>query len=272
MSTRTWFITGCSTGFGHAFAAAVLSRGDQAIITARNPETLADLVALSPERVLALSLDITVESEVVSAVGTATQHFGKIDVLVNNAGYGGVGTVEQTPMALARALMETNYFGTLAVIRAVLPDMLRRRSGQIVNIGSVAGQVGFPVLGYYSASKFALAGLTESLAAEVRPLGVKVTLAELGPFATNFTKSMQVNPPAAHYDMAALSREAGNANWGAGDDPRRGARALLAALSADEPPSRIILGTPGVDVAALHDNRRAQERRKWLSISRLPEQ
>jgi short-subunit dehydrogenase len=267
MSARTWFITGCSTGFGRALAAAVLDRGDQAVITARNPDTLGDLVASSAERALALSLDITVASEITTAVSAAARRFGKIDVLVNNAGYGGVGTVEQTPVAVARALMETNYFGTLAMIHAVLPDMLQRRSGQIVNIGSVAGQVGFPLLGYYSASKFALAGLTESLAAEVRPLGVKVTLAELGPFATSFTQRMHINPPASHYDMAALSREAGNANWGAGEDPRRGARALVAALDAADPPRRIILGERGIDVVSLHEGRRTQERQTWLAAS-----
>src|ERR1700761_784956 len=171
MSTRTWFITGCSTGFGQALAATVLSLGDQVVVTARDPGTLRDLVLSSPDRALALGLDITAESEIAVAVSAAARRFGQIDVLVNNAGCGGVGTVEQTPAAIARALMETNYFGTLAMIHAVLPDMLRRRSGQIVNIGSVAGQVGFPLLGYYGASKFALAGLTESLAAEVRPLG-----------------------------------------------------------------------------------------------------
>jgi short-subunit dehydrogenase len=268
-NARTWLVTGCSTGFGRALAHALLERGERVIVTARNRERLKELIEPHAARALALSLDITRDSEIDAAVKASLEKFGAIDVLVNNAGYGTVGTVEETPIEVARATMETNYFGTLAMIRAVLPHMIQRGSGQIVNIGSVAGQVGFPLLAYYSASKFALAGMSESLAAELRPLGIAVTLAELGPFATNFTKNMTVNVPAAHYDPAALARAAGNANWGAGDDPRPGAVALLTGLSVTDPPVRIILGRRGVDVAALHDARRAIERERWLPVSQL---
>jgi short-subunit dehydrogenase len=206
---------------------------------------------------------------VAAALAAAQARFGAIDVLVNNAGYGALGTVEDAPIEEARAMFETNFFGALAMIKAVLPSMIARRAGQIVNIGSVAGQIGFPALAHYSASKFALAGLSESLAAEVAPLGIRVTLAELGPFATHFTSSMAFVPPSPHYDLAALSVEAGNSQWGAGEDPRAGAEALLAALADAAPPRRLILGQAGAAVVELHDARRQAERRKWLSASQL---
>jgi NAD(P)-dependent dehydrogenase (short-subunit alcohol dehydrogenase family) len=269
MPDQTWLITGCSTGFGRALAELLLARGERVVATARRRETLDDLVAAYRERALALRLDITRPEDIAEALAAAQDRFGAIDVLVNNAGYGGLGTIEDAPLDEARALFETNVFGTLAMIRAVLPGMIARRAGRIVNIGSVAGQIGFPALGHYSASKFALAGLTESLAAEVAPLGIAVTLAELGPFATHFTSSMAFVAPSPHYDLAALSIEAGNSEWGAGDDPRAGAAALLAALAGPAPPRRLILGRAGLDVVALHDVRRQAERERWLRASRL---
>jgi short-subunit dehydrogenase len=271
MNIRTWLLTGCSTGFGRAMAEALLKRGERVVVTARKHEALAALIEPHADRALALGLDITRGNEIDIAVNAALERFGTIDVLVNNAGCGTVGAVEETPLDMARAMMDINYFGTLAMIRAVLPHMIRRKCGQIVNIGSVAGQIGFPLLAYYCASKFALAGMSESLAAELRPLGIAVTLAELGPFATDFAKNMTVNMPATHYDPAALARAAGNANWGAGDDPDSGVTALLTAVGVADPPVRIILGPRGVDVVSLHDFRRAAERDKWLSASRLAE-
>jgi len=251
-------------------AQLLLDRGQKVVATARRPESIADLVAGREHHALALALDVTREESIGNALALARARFGRIDVLVNNAGFGDMGTVEETPVAVARAMMETNYFGPLAIIRNVVTEMRTRRSGQIVNIGSVAGQIGFPALGYYGASKFALAGMTEALAAELCPLGVHVTLAELGPFATDFTRTMTFNPRAPHYDMAALTQTAGNANWGAGDCPRVGAVALLSALDAPQPPVRLILGRPGLEVIALHDERRAREREAWRTVSELP--
>lgn len=269
--SRIWLITGCSTGFGRALAQLLLDRGETVIATARRIETIADLVAGRQARALALALDVTCEQSIQQAIADARARFGRIDVLVNNAGFGDMGTVEETALDVARAMMETNYFGALAMIRSVLPEMRARGCGHIVNIGSVAGQIGFPALAYYSASKFALAGMTESLAAELRLLGVRVTLAELGPFATDFTRTMTVNPPVACYDMAALAQLAGNANWGAGDSPAAGAQALLAALDDPDPPLRLILGEPGLAVTALHNGRRAAERERWHKTSTLEE-
>jgi NAD(P)-dependent dehydrogenase (short-subunit alcohol dehydrogenase family) len=262
-------ITGCSTGFGRVLAELLLARGKRVAATARKPEMLTELVAPYSDRALALRLDITKPEDIEAALGRVEDRLGRVDVLVNNAGYGGLGTVEDASVAEARAIFETNFFGTLAMTKAVLPGMIARRSGQIVMIGSVAGQIGFPALAYYSSSKFALAGMTESLAAEVAPLGIGVTLAELGPFATHFTASMAFVAPSQHYDLGTLSVEAGNSQWGAGDDPVAGAEALLAALSDPAPPRRLILGQPGLDVVALHDERRHAERARWMSTSQL---
>ncbi|MGE3693239.1 MAG: SDR family oxidoreductase [Novosphingobium sp.] len=269
MTRKTWLVTGCSTGYGRAMAKVLLERGERVAATARRLELVEELVAPYGERALALPLDITREDQIAATVAACRERFGAIDVLVNNAGYGEMGTVEETGIEVARRLMETNYFGTLAMIRAVLGEMVERRSGQIVNIGSVAGQIGFPALGYYCATKFAIAGLTESLAAELRLLGIRVTLAELGPFATDFTASMTFNMPGSHYDMAALTQRAGNAGWSAGDDAELGALALLKALDSDDPPVRLPLGGEGLDTVLLHDERRAAERAKWLHLARM---
>jgi NAD(P)-dependent dehydrogenase (short-subunit alcohol dehydrogenase family) len=263
MTARTWLITGCSTGFGRALAGALLVQGERVAATARRPETLDALIAGYGEQALTCPLDVTDPEQVADAVAAVGRRFGTIDVLVNNAGCGQVGTVEDTAFEQARMVMETNFFGALAMIKAVLPAMIARRSGQIVNIGSVAGQIGFPALGYYSASKFALAGLTESLGAELGPLGIAVTLAELGPYATDFTRAMAIQPPSAHYDMAALAQIAGNADWGPGDPPADGVATLLHALAATHPPRRLILGQKGLDVVALHDGYRRSERARW---------
>lgn len=271
VADTTWLVTGSSSGFGQAMAAALLARGARVVATARQPDTLADLAgnAGNPANLLALRLDVTDPAQRAAALAAARAQFGGIDALVNNAGYGDIGTIEEVPEASARALMETNYFATLALVQAVIPEMRTRGRGRIVNIGSVAGQIGFPAVGAYAASKFAVAGMTEALAAEMRPFGVGVTLAELGPFATNFARAMGVTPPGAHYDMAAMSREAGNSEWRGGDDPALGAAALLRAVCGAAPPVRIVLGQQGLDVVDLHNARRAAEMEKWRAVSSL---
>lgn len=269
MPNKTWLITGCSTGFGRVLAEKLLAHGENVVATARRPETLSDLVKPHGNRALALKLDVTQPEDIENAISAISQQFERIDVLVNNAGYGQMGTVEDAPIETARAQMETNFFGPLALIKAVLPQMIERRSGQIVNIGSIAGQVGFPALSHYCASKFALSGLSESLAAELAPLGIHVTLAELGPFATEFANSLAVVPTSPHYDLAALSQEAGNARWTKADDPELAVEVLLDALSRPSPPRRFIISGQGLEVADLHTARRNEERERWLSWSRM---
>lgn len=270
MPAKTWLITGCSTGFGRAITEVLLERGDNVTATARKPEVLGGLVAAYPDRALALRLDVTRPEEISAAVAATRERFGELDGLVNNAGHGLLSLVEDGTVETAQAMMEVHYFSVLEMIKAVLPDMRARRSGTIINVGSVAGQIGFPALSHYSASKFALAGLTESLAAEVRALGITVMLAELGPFATDFTGSMQmIMPGSPDYDLAAMSVLAGNAGWSAGEDPRAGARALLAALDDPEPPVRLVLGPEGLAVADLHDGRRIASRERWRETGML---
>jgi len=269
MSEKTWMVTGCSSGFGEAMAQELLSRGQNVVVTARKPETLDALIAAWPETALGVKLDVTLPTDIGAAVKAGLERFGKIDVLVNNAGYGQMGAVENAPMEMARAIMETNYFGPLALIKAVLPGMVERRSGQIVNIGSIAGLVGFPLLADYCASKFANAGMSESLGAELEPLGISVTLAELGPFETGFAGAMTIVPPPGHYDPVALSLEAGNARWTKPDPAIDGVRALLEALGSTQPPRRLVLGQQGLEVAELHEQRRLAEREKWMDIVRM---
>lgn len=174
--TPIWFITGASSGLGRALAEAVLARGWRAAVTARRPETLADLTAQHGDPALALALDVTDSRSIAGAVRDAETHFGAIDVLVNNAGYGYFSAIEEGDDAEIRAQFETNVFGLIAVTKQVLPGMRRRRQGHIFNVSSLGGLVAFAATGYYHATKFAVEGLSESLSHEVRPLGIDVTI------------------------------------------------------------------------------------------------
>ena len=184
--TPTWFITGASSGFGMAFARYALDRGYNVVATARSVRKLDALAAQAPDRILVHKLDVTVPGDAEQAVTAAVRRFGRIDVVINNAGYGIIGAVEETPDAEFRAQMETNFFGALAVIRAALPQLRRQGSGAIVNISSLGGQLSFGGFGAYSASKFALEGMSESLAHEVAPFGIRVLIVEPGAFRTSF--------------------------------------------------------------------------------------
>ena len=270
MSGKTWLITGCSTGIGRALADLVLKSGERVVATARNPGSLDELIAPHAGRALALKLDVTQPDDIANAVAATRERFGAVDVLVNNAGYGHIGTIEETPIDAARAVLETNLFGALAMIKAVLPEMRQRRAGQIVNIASVAGLVGFPILGYYCASKFALIALTESLAAEVRGFGIKVTVAELGPFATDFTKSMTSSVPVtSEYDLRALTQAAGTSHWGVGESPRDAVAAILSAINHPSPPLHLIVGQLGLEVVERYETKRREERERWIDTTRL---
>ncbi len=251
MSGKVWFITGCSSGFGRALAARVLASGAQLVLTARDPSALADLVHIGPERCLSLALDVRDPEQCRAAVAQAEQRFGRIDVLVNNAGYGYQATVEEAEDAQIRAVFETNVFGVFNVTRAVLPGMRQRRSGSILTIGSIAGLVGFAGSGYYASTKHAIEGWSDALAAELKPLGVKVACIEPGPFRTDFAaRSLQQTPVRLpEYVATAGARlQATRAHSGRQPgDPERAADILLNLVELPEWPRHLILGAGGID-------------------------
>jgi NAD(P)-dependent dehydrogenase (short-subunit alcohol dehydrogenase family) len=248
-----WFITGCSTGLGRALAAAVLDRGLRAVVTARDPEQVAGLAAGHGDRALVLPLDVTDHAQVVDAVKQAEAAFGRIDVLVSNAGYGYLAAVEEGEDEEVRKLFDTNVFGLADVTRAVLPGMRARRSGHVVTVSSLGGLAAFGATGYYHATKFAVEGLSESLAAEVAPLGIKVTIVEPAAFRTNWS-GPSMRQSAIHIDdyaeTAGARRAATTATYGhQPGDPVRAAEAVIDAVGAEEPPLRLLLGKAAYDIA-----------------------
>ncbi|QNS02820.1 oxidoreductase [Streptomyces xanthii] len=247
---RVWFVTGTSTGLGRALAEEVVAEGDRLVATARDPRALEDLVALAPDRVRALPLDVTDPGQVRQAVDTALKEFGRVDVLVNNAGYALRGALEELSDAELRRQFDTNVFGAVDVTRAVLPSMRARRSGDIVQISSVAGVSGTLGGGAYAGTKFALEGLSEGLAAEVAHLGIRVLIVEPGPFRTDFTgRSVRFATPIDDYrPVLDPAREAFLARHGSQPgDPVKAARAVIAATRMDDPPLRLPLGANAVD-------------------------
>lgn len=248
-----WFITGCSTGFGRELAKLVLERGWRAVATARNPQQIQDLVAGTDGRGLALKLDVTDSAQVIEAVKKAEATFGKIDVLVNNAGYGYMAAVEEGEDKEVRAMFETNFFGLVEMTKAVLPGMRRRRSGHILNISSIGGFVGFPSSGYYNATKFAVEGLSEALVKEVGPLGIKVVIVEPGPFRTDWAgRSLkQTGDGIEDYaKTAAARRQAISSGSGKqAGDPVRGAKAMIEVVQSSNPPLRLVLGRIALETA-----------------------
>jgi NAD(P)-dependent dehydrogenase (short-subunit alcohol dehydrogenase family) len=243
---KVWFITGCSTGFGRALTEAVLERGEIVVATARKPQRLEDLAQQYGDRILVLPLDITQPSDVQAAVNQTIATFGRIDVLVNNAGYGVFGAVEEVNVLDVRRQFETNVYGALDITRAVLPHLRRQRSGRILNISSSGGFIGFPGAGIYCASKFALEGWSEALAKEVAPLGIHVTIVEPGAFRTAFNGTL-VSPNQAIDDYAATSgqmlqwlRQMDGQQPG---DPKKAAAAMIQVVNSPNPPLRLVLGS-----------------------------
>ncbi|OBB19105.1 short-chain dehydrogenase/reductase [Mycolicibacterium setense] len=241
-----WLITGCSTGIGREIARAALQAGHQVVVTARRAEAVQDLVDEFGANSRAVALDVTDRDQITAAVSAADQAFGGIDVLVNNAGHGYLSAVEEGEDAQVRKLFDTNYFGVVDMIKSVLPQMRERRAGHIVNISSMTGLVANPPNAYYSSTKFALEALTEALAAEVKPLGIKVTAIEPGAFRTDWAARSMQETNSAIDDYAenvgarkTLIKQFANDLPG---DPRKVAAAVLMVAGLDEPPLRLLLG------------------------------
>jgi NAD(P)-dependent dehydrogenase (short-subunit alcohol dehydrogenase family) len=252
-SSLTWLITGCSTGFGRELARAVVARGYRAVVTARKPAQVEDIVAGHGERTLALGLDVTDPEQVTVAVQRGEEHFGGIDVLVNNAGIGYFASVEESDEAVVRRMFEINVFGTARMTRAVLPGMRKRRRGHVINFASICGLAPFPSLGYYCSTKFAVEGLSECLAMEVEPLGIKVTLVEPGSFRTNWAgrSASEGSVEIADYEKTAgaVRRRLRDGSGKEPGDPVRAAKAIIQAVEAPKPPLHLLLGKDALRMA-----------------------
>lgn len=245
-----WFITGCSTGLGRALAKRVLQQGHRRAVTARNLDQIEDFVAEYPTAAKTIALDVSDPRQVSEAVAQAEEAFGRIDVLVNNAGYGYLASVEEGEDDEVRAMFETNFFGLVALIKRVLPGMRSRERGHIINISSVGGLIGNPSGGYYNATKFAVEGLSEALAKEVEPLGIRVTVIEPGPFRTDWAgRSLkQTRSPLDAYAKTAGARRAEIASRSGkqAGDPQRAADAIIKVVESPAPPLNLVLGKDGL--------------------------
>jgi NAD(P)-dependent dehydrogenase (short-subunit alcohol dehydrogenase family) len=263
MASRVWFITGCSTGFGRELARLVLEQGNRAVVTARDPASVEDLVATAPDRALSAALDVTRADQIAAAVEAAKERFGRVDVLVNNAGYGYQSSIEEGEDEAIRAQFDANVFGLFAVTRAVLPLMRAQRSGHVVNITSVAGLVGFPSSGYYAASKHAVEGWSDALAAEGAPLGIKVTCVEPGPFRTDWAgRSLHQTPNriADYADTAGARLQSTKDISGTqAGDPVRAAQAIIDIAGDNTPPRHLVLGKWGHDAVTARLRERIEE-------------
>jgi NAD(P)-dependent dehydrogenase (short-subunit alcohol dehydrogenase family) len=256
---RVWLITGAAGGLGRAFSHAIQDAGDAVVMTARDPRVLGDTARRAPGRTLALELDVTDRVAAQRAVERAVEHFGRLDVVVNSAGYGLHAAVEETTEAEARAQLETNFFGALWVTQAVLPVMRRQRCGHIVQVSSAAGGTGFPMVGMYCASKFALEGMSECLALEVAPFGIAVTILVPSDFRTGFRAACQKREaPIAEYGerfAANLEQMGAHTSGSEAGDPERAAQALLDLVANPHPPLRLLLGNMAFDVLSAHHRR-----------------
>jgi NAD(P)-dependent dehydrogenase (short-subunit alcohol dehydrogenase family) len=267
MANKVWFITGTSKGFGRVWAEAALARGDRVAATARNVKTLAPLVERYGEQVAAITLDVTDKAAVSAAIAEAHARFGRLDVLVNNAGYGLFGAIEEVSEAEAREQIETNLFGALWVSQAALPIMRAQGSGHIIQVSSIGGVNAFATIGLYHASKWALEGFSQSLAAEVAGFGIKVTLVEPGGYATDWSgPSAKRATQMPAYDAARAAVAAFRSNNVPGDPDATGA-AILKVVDAKDPPLRIFFGSAGLPLTRGEYAKRIETWEKWNQIS-----
>ena len=267
----TWLITGCSTGLGRALADAVIGAGHNAVVTARNVASVVDLCDAAPERVLAVALDVTKPDQVASAVQQAQQRFGSVDVLVNNAGYGYRAAVEEGDDAEIRTLFETHFFGTVEMIKAVLPGMRARRRGAIVNISSIGVQLTPVGSGYYSAAKAAIEGISGALRGELAPLGISVTVVEPGAFRTDFAGRSLVESTTVIDDYAATAgqrrKENDTMHGNQAGDPAKAGTAIITAVESTEPPAFLLLGADALAAYRYVADQRAKEIASWEQVT-----
>ena len=263
----TWLITGCSTGLGRALAQRVLEAGHNAVITARDTRSLSELAEQFPDTALTLPLDVTNAEQIASAVAGATEQFGGIDVLVNNAGYGYRAAVEEGEDDALQQLFATNYFGAVHMIQEVLPHMREQGSGMIINISSIAGQRSSPGSGFYSATKAALESTSEALQQEVGPLGIRVAIVQPGPFRTDFAgRSLQqsAEPIAAYAETAGRRRkETDTMDGKQAGDPVKAAQAILTLAEQENPPMRLVLGKQALELAEVDLNQQLDDLMDW---------
>jgi NAD(P)-dependent dehydrogenase (short-subunit alcohol dehydrogenase family) len=271
VSEKVWFITGTSRGFGREWAVAALQRGDKVAATARNTASLDDLVDKYGNALLPIRLDVTDRDADFAAVRQAHDHFGRLDIVVNNAGYGQFGFVEELSEQEARDQIETNVFGALWITQAALPYLRAQRSGHIIQVSSIGGITAFPLVGIYHASKWALEGFSQALAQEVAPFGVRVTLVEPGGFDTDWA-----GPSAKHaarlpdYDELHAAVEAERSRrWASPGNPGASAAALLKVVDADEPPLRVFFGTSPLATAKADYESRLRNWEQWQPVAEL---
>jgi NAD(P)-dependent dehydrogenase (short-subunit alcohol dehydrogenase family) len=266
MAKKVWFITGSSRGFGREWAEAALARGDSVAATARDAGTLSDLVERYGEQILALQLDVTDRAADFAAIARAHEHFGRLDVIVNNAGYGLFGTIEEVSEEQARAQIETNVFGALWVTQAALPFLREQRCGHIIQVSSIGGIVAFAGIGLYHASKWALEGFSDALSQEMAGFGVSVTLIEPGGFDTDWggSSAVRAEPIDAYAEVHEQMRQRGSV-LPKGKTGATGA-AILQVVDAEQPPLRVFFGSPPLGIAK---DRYAQRLATWEQWSEL---
>lgn len=268
---KVWFITGCSTGFGREMAKYLLENGHSVAVTARNVEKVRDLVEINKDNAIALALDVTDKTQIAEAVAKAEDFFGQIDVLVNNAGFGYFGAIEESDEREVRAMFEANFWGLAEMTRAVLPKMREEKSGVIVNISSIGGLVGFPGVGYYNATKFAVVGFSEALQKEVEPLGIKVITVEPSGFRTDWagrsaneaTNTIADYAETAGANQAAIRGYSGNQPG----DPVRAAKAIVQAVEAENPPLNLLLGRAALKNARLKLESLQKDFDTWADVT-----
>jgi NAD(P)-dependent dehydrogenase (short-subunit alcohol dehydrogenase family) len=247
---KTWFITGCSTGFGRELALEALAQGYNVVVTARNTNDIADIILAYPNNAIALKLDVTKPADIEESVKLALEKFGTIDVLVNNAGIGYFGSIEESEESAVRRMFEINVFGLAHVTQAVLPIMRKQKSGHILNIASIGGLRSFPGVGFYNATKFAVDGLSESLAKEVAHLGIKVTIVCPSGFRTDWAGRSADDAPSNIADYAETATKNKNAiraySGNQPGDPVKAAKAMIQVVETENPPMRLLLGAAAI--------------------------